>query len=175
MIEFSRKLLNATENVLTYSAIVTTSIMMCLITADSLARYVFNSSIVGVYEITEKYLMVGAAFLGICYAYRGGSHIRVTFLIDRFPPKPKMAVNYFVQVFSILIGTLYVVATAKKALHTIADGITLGVVTFPMGPACLIPAVGLFFMSLLMLLDLPRVKAGKSDLFKEESPTDLSK
>lgn len=171
MIEFSRKLLNAIENVLTYSAIVTTFIMMCLMTADAILRYIFHWSIVGAYEISEKYLMVGTVFLGLCYAYRRGTYIRVTFLIDRFPPKVKAIVNHFVQVFCILIGLVLLVRTVQQALYTISSGLTLSVLTFPVGPAYVIVPVGLFFLCLLMLLDLPRVRKGESSLFKEESQT----
>ncbi len=57
--------------------------MMCLTSADALSRYLLNSPIIGAYEITEKFLMVAAIFLGLSYAYRGGVFIRVTFLVDR--------------------------------------------------------------------------------------------
>ena len=57
--------------------------MMCLTSADALSRYAFNSPILGAFEITEKYLMVAAIFMGLSYGYRGGLFIRVTFLVDR--------------------------------------------------------------------------------------------
>ena len=57
--------------------------MMCLTSADALSRYAFNRPILGAFEITEKYLMVAAIFLGLSYGYRGGLFIRVTFLVDR--------------------------------------------------------------------------------------------
>jgi TRAP-type C4-dicarboxylate transport system permease small subunit len=74
------KLLNRCENLLTYLATISTFIIMGLTTADAAGRYIFNRPIVGAYEITERYLMIAAVFLGICTAYRGGAFIRVTFL-----------------------------------------------------------------------------------------------
>ena len=69
--------------------------MMLLTSADALFRYLFNSPILGAYEITEKYLIVAAIFLGLSYAYRGGVFIRVTFLVDRLPPLWKAAADHF--------------------------------------------------------------------------------
>ncbi len=91
--EFIWKLLNMGENVLAYSAIIATFVIMCLTTADVLGRYVFNRPIIGAYEITENYLMVSTVFLAVCYAYRGGSYIRVTFFLDRLPRQLRVAVN----------------------------------------------------------------------------------
>ena len=71
------------ELALLYAGILATFAMMCLTSADALSRYLLNRPIMGAYEITEKYLMVAAIFLGLSYAYRGGVFIRVTFLVDR--------------------------------------------------------------------------------------------
>ena len=80
------KILSFCELVLVTIAIAATAIMMLLTSADAVFRYAFNSPILGAYEITEKYLIVAAIFLGLSYAYRGGVFIRVTFLVDRLPP-----------------------------------------------------------------------------------------
>ncbi len=57
---------------LVYTSVVATIVIMGLTSADALSRYLFNRPITGAYEITEKYLMVAAIFLGLSYAYRGG-------------------------------------------------------------------------------------------------------
>jgi TRAP-type C4-dicarboxylate transport system permease small subunit len=64
-----------------------------------------------------------------------------------------------------------VYATFKQALRTIATGVTLSSVEIPQGPAYLLVPVGLFLTSLMMLVDLGKVREGKSPLFQEESPT----
>jgi TRAP-type C4-dicarboxylate transport system permease small subunit len=166
-----RKLLDRSENVLTNLAAVSTFIMMCLTTIDAVGRYIFNRPISGAYEITERYLAVATVFLGICYAYRGGAYIRVSFFVDRMPPTVKLALNYFVQVFSILLSLAFLIATAYQAYRKFSSGITLGFLPFPIWPAYGLVSVGFFFTTLLMILDLWRIKKGESDLFKEESPT----
>ena len=166
-----QRLLNRCENVLLYSAVLSTFIMMCLTTADAGGRYIFNRPIIGAYEVTQSYLMVAAVFLALGYAYRQGANIRVTFLVDRLPQQARIIVNHFVQIASMLYGVVLVVATIQQALRNIASGATLSGFPIPLGPAYVIVPVGLFFMSLAMLLDVRKVRAGKSPLFQEGSPT----
>ena len=162
-------LLKRCEAILTYSAITSTFIMMCLTTADAVGRYVFNRPIIAAYEIAENYLMVTTVFLGICYAYRTGAYIRVTFLVDRLPQKVKVVLDYFVQIFSILLSILLVIATILQARSTIVSGMTLSILPIPVGPAYVIVPVGFFFATLLMVLDLRQMKTGNSAFFHEGS------
>jgi len=166
-----RKLLDGCNIVLIYTAVTSTFVMMCLTTVDAAGRYIFNQPVTGAYEITTYYLIAAAVFLSAGYTYCEGGYIRVTFFVDRLPQKVKVAANLLVQVGSILYSGLLVVATLKQALRMVATTETLGSLDIPSGPAYVIVPVGFFLMFLLMLIDLPRVKAGKSALFKEESPT----
>jgi TRAP-type C4-dicarboxylate transport system permease small subunit len=116
--------------------------------------------------------MIGAVFLAMCYGYRAGAYIRVTFLADRLPRKARLYVNYFVQVVSMVYGGLLIVATYQQALRVIANHTNLSTLeSVPLGPAYVIVPVGVFFMSLMMLLDIRKVRKGESSLFTEESPT----
>ena len=159
------------ETVMTYLALASAFTMMCLTTADALGRYIFNYPIAGAYEITEKYLMTMTVFLGLSYAYREGFLIRVTFLADRLSGVVKQVINHLVQVVAIIYGASLVVTTMKRTFQTLGSGDMLGNVHIPLWPAYLMVPVGLFFMTLLIVLDLPQVRKGKSHLFKAESPT----
>ena len=170
--ESLRRILNRTENISLYLACASTFIMMCLVTADAAGRYLFNRPIAGADEFTEKYLMVATVFFGVCYAYRGGAFIRVSFLIDRLPLQMKIALNYFVQTISVLLGIMFVIATVKRAILAFVDGTTMIVIPVPLGPAYVLVPIGFFLLSLLLILDFPRIKIGKSDLFQDDgSPT----
>ncbi len=167
-----RKLMNGCELVMLYVSTMSTFVLMLLTTADAGGRYLFNRPITGAYEITTNYLMIAAIFMALSFGYREGAYIRVTFLADRLPGKVKLVVNYFVQVVSMLYGVLLVIATFQQALRVISDHTTLSSLDFiPLGPAYVIVPVGLFFMSLAMLLDIGKVRKGESSLFREESPT----
>lgn len=167
-----QKLLNGCETVMLYVASMSTFVLMLLTTADAGGRYIFNRPITGAYEITSNYLEIAAVFLAATYAYREGAYIRVTFFVDRLPGKVKLVVNHFVQVVSMLYGVLLVIATYQQVSRVFSDHTTLSSLDFiPLWPAYVIVPVGLFFMSLAMLLDIRKVRKGQSPLFREESPT----
>ena len=164
------QLLLLCERVLVYAAIAATAAMMLLTSADALFRYAFNSPILGAYEITEKYLMVAAIFLGLSYAYRGGVFIRVTFLVDRLPRPLQLSVNYAAHLASLLFCVISLVATGQQALRGLREETTLSALPLLVGPAyCLVP-LGFFALTVLMLIDFTRIRSGRSYLFREEAP-----
>jgi TRAP-type C4-dicarboxylate transport system permease small subunit len=152
-------------------AVFATGVMMLLTTVDAGSRYLLNRPILGAYEITEKYLMVAAIFLGLSYSYRGGVFIRVTFVVDRLPSAQKLLANYFAQIISVLYCVLFMVATAQQAWRGIFDATTLSTLPIPVGPAYVLVPLGFLGLTLLMLADLPKVRSGASRLFTEEAPT----
>jgi TRAP-type C4-dicarboxylate transport system permease small subunit len=171
MILLFRTILHFTEKISVYVAVAATFIMMCLTSADATGRYLFNTPLAGADEITEKYLMVAAVFFGVCYAYRGGAFIRVSFLVDRLPRLSKIAVNYLVQAVSALIAIVFVVATVKRAVPAFVEGTNMVTVPVPLGPAYVLVCIGFFLLSIVLLDDLSCVSAGKSDLFKDGEST----
>ena len=160
------------ENVLTYLAVLSIFIMMCLTTADAIGRYIFSYPITGAYEFTEKYLMLTAVYLGASYTYRAGSTIRITLLVSRMPSNIKIGLNIFAQIVSIFYGFFLVVPNIQSLYRTYLQGTTLTSTSFPLWPPYVAIPVGLLLMSLFMLWDLPKVPKGKSALFNEEEFTD---
>ena len=165
------KLINVVEKVLTFLAAMACFVLMLLTTGDTVARYIFNKPITGAFEISTNYLMVALVFLAIGYSYFEGVHVRVDFLANRLPKQLKLLVNHLVQGVSVLCIAVLVVASTQQALrvassHTVMSSLEI----IPMWPAYLIVPVGFFSMFLLMLLDLSRVRTGRSRMFKEESP-----
>lgn len=158
------------ELVLVYASILAAVAMMCLTSADALSRYLLNRPIMGAYEITEKYLMVATIFLGLSYAYRGGVFIRVTFLVDRLPARLKLLARYLAHLASLLFCLIILVATTQQAVRGLSDDTTLSALPLLVGPAyCLVP-LGFFALTVIMLIDLPRVRSGRSHLFREGAP-----
>jgi TRAP-type C4-dicarboxylate transport system permease small subunit len=158
------------ELVLVYAGVVATIAMMCLTSADALSRYLLNRPITGAYEITEKYLMVAAIFLGLSYAYRGGVFIRVTFLVDRLPSMLKLAANYVAYLISLLFCLITLVATTQQALRALRDDTTLSALPLLVGPAYALVPLGFFALTLIMLVDFTRIRSSRSYLFREEAP-----
>jgi TRAP-type C4-dicarboxylate transport system permease small subunit len=163
-------ILRRCELVLVYAAVVATAAMMLLTSADALFRYLLNSPILGAYEVTEKYLVVAMIFLGLPYAYRGGVFIRVTFLIDRLPRGGKLLADHVSHALSVGYCLIFVVATGQQAVRAMSDATTMSVLPVLIGPAyCLVP-IGFLALTILMLIDLPRVRKGEALLFAQGAP-----
>jgi TRAP-type C4-dicarboxylate transport system permease small subunit len=162
-----RTWLDRCEWVLTVAAGVATFSMMLITTADAGGRYLFNRPILAAYELTTNYLMIAAVFLALPYAYRQGANIRVTFLADRLRGNVRLAVNYAVQVVSVIYCGALVFATFQQTRHVLSTKTTFVTLDFPLWPAHLLVCVGLFFTTLMMALDLFSVRRGRSSLFRD--------
>jgi TRAP-type C4-dicarboxylate transport system permease small subunit len=163
------KWLHRGELVLVFISMLAAVAIMCLTSADALSRYLLNRPIIGAYEITEKYLMVAAIYLGLSFAYRGGVFIRVTFLVDRLPRAAKLLVNYLAHLVSLAFCLIILVATTQQALRGLEDDTTLSALPIPVGPAYSLVPIGFLALTLVMLADIVRIRSGRSYLFREES------
>ena len=150
---------------LTLVAALATFAMMLLTTADAFGRYLLNRPILAAYELTTNYLIVAAVFLAMPYAYRQGANIRVTFLVERLRGTVRLAIDYVVQLVSILYCAVLVVATCQQARHMLATKTTFATLDLPIWPGYMVVCVGLFLTSLMMLIDLPEVRKRRSSLF----------
>ena len=169
-VQILARILHRCELVLVYAAVVATAAMMLLTSTDALCRYLLNSPILGAYEITEKYLVVAMIFLGLSYAYRGGVFIRVTFLIDRLPRGGKLLADHVSHALSVGYCLILLVATGQQAVRAMSDATTMSVLPVLIGPAYALVPVGFLALTILMLIDLPRVREGRALLFAQDMP-----
>jgi TRAP-type C4-dicarboxylate transport system permease small subunit len=161
-----QRALDACERALTLVAALATFGMMLLTTADAAGRYLLNRPILVAYELTTNYLMVVVVFLALPYAYRQGANIRVTFLVDRLGRRARLVVDHLVQLVSIVYGAALVYATFQQTRYVFRTGTTFATLDYlPLWPAHLAVCVGLLVMSVMMLIDLGRVRGGRSSLF----------
>jgi TRAP-type transport system small permease protein len=168
MTVYVHKFAACSERVMTYLAIFATFSLMVLTTTDAIGRYFFNYSFGWIYDISEKYLMVVIVFMAASYGYHQGAQIRVVFLVDRLPKRWKAPLNYVVLILSTIFCAFLTVASTKRAIAEVGTGAVLGTVNLPLWPAYVVVPVGLFFMLVLMVLDLPRIKADKAALGGED-------
>jgi TRAP-type C4-dicarboxylate transport system permease small subunit len=78
-------------------------------------------------------------------------------------------IDHAVQIVSILYCATLVFATFQQALHTRSTGTTFVTLDLPLWPAHVLVSAGLFVTTLLMLLDLPKVRQRRSSLFLDDS------
>ena len=165
------RLFSRVEAALLYLGVLATFAMMCLTSADAFSRYLFNSPILGALEITEKYLMVAAIFLGLSYGYRGGLFIRVTMLVDRLSGKARLAADYFAYLTTLAFCVFMVLATGQQALRGLSEDIELSTLPILVGPAYSFVPVGFLTLTVLMLFDLSRIWHNRSLLLAQEGPS----
>ena len=170
-LQFLGRWLNHFERVLIFAGVLATFLMMALTSADALSRYLLNRPITGAYELTEKYLMVAAVFLGMSYAYRGGGFIRVTFLVDRLPRGLRLAADYAAHAVSFAFCLIVLVATTQQAIRALSDDTTLSALPIRVGPAYWFVPLGFLALTGLVLLDLRRVHTGRSFMLTKDEPT----
>jgi TRAP-type transport system small permease protein len=82
-------------------------VMLLTIVLQVFCRYVLNSAL-GWPEELSRYLMIWSGLLAAIYAYHEGSHVGVTFLLERLHPK---AMKVIVAVSHILVGVFLCVVT----------------------------------------------------------------
>jgi TRAP-type C4-dicarboxylate transport system permease small subunit len=162
-----RAVLDGCERVMTMAAVVAAFAMMLLTTADALGRYLLNRPILVALEVTTNYLMIAAVFLAVPHAYRAGANIRVTFLVDRLGGAPRLIVRSFVQILSIVYGAVLVFATFQQLRNMFTTSTLFTTVELPIWPGHALVVLGLLVVTLMMLVDLRRVRTGRSGLFKD--------
>ena len=156
------------ELVLVYASMLAAFAIMCLTSADALSRYLLNRPIIGAYEITEKYLMVAAIYLGLVRLSRRG-HPR-----DVPGRPPACSGEARGQCFAYLVSLafcLIILVTTQQALRALSDDTTLSALPLPVGPAYSFVPLGFLALTVAMLADLTRIRSGRSYLFRAETPS----
>jgi len=147
--------LHSTNRIMVYIAAIALFGMMMITVADVIGRYVFSSPIKGAWELVGFMLVGASAFaLGYCQLRKG--HIRVDFLLKRFPEKMRAALTILANflglaAFSILCWQ--VVLYAQYYL-SITRGDATDTLHIPIFPFVLVLAIGTGMMALVLLFDL---------------------
>ena len=81
---------------------VVTLIITFMITLDVMMRFLFNAPLPASWEISEV-AMPYIVMFGFAFTLSTGSHVRVTILVDRLPPKVSLALRTFANILSISI------------------------------------------------------------------------
>jgi TRAP-type C4-dicarboxylate transport system permease small subunit len=107
--------------------------MICVTVVDVTGRYLFNSPILGAYEITQfLVLVIVFSFLG--YAQAKKSHITVDLFFERLPPKAKTVVSIFNYIVCFLIFLIIAWMGFEKAVESFHNGekpLNLAIPNFP--------------------------------------------
>ena len=132
---------------------VSTFLMMVLVVANILGRYLLNRPLTGTLEFTES-LLVLIIFLSIALTQYDGGHIRVTLLTRRLPKAWAKALN----VFCMVTGAVFFAWCAYAAWKFAAQSFSFneqewGTVVFPLWPVKFVVFAGISMLAVQFLLD----------------------
>lgn len=90
---------------------------VALIFLQVIMRYVVGSSLTWSEELA-RYIYIWQTWIGVSYAARNGSHLRITMIRDRLPPKAQQILELFVVL--VWIGfAVFVIVQGITAVETI--------------------------------------------------------
>lgn len=128
------------------------ALMMCFTGADVALRYVFNRPVAGSMELIEYMMAIIVAF-GLAYCAVMKGHVRVDFVISRFPKRIQIIIS---SITGLLSFGLFSVATWQLCLYTkelFDSGQSSVVLLIPTFPFVALVAVGSAILSLVLLAD----------------------
>jgi len=153
MVETYRKIIDTVSNVCNVIGQSIAGIMVFLVAADAVGRYVFNRPIVGVLEITEL-MMVFIVFLAFAYVESKNGHVRVDLILSHFPRKVRQYIECLVTVISL--GTIAIIAwqSVLYSLELRQGGNITASLGIPVSPFLLVVAFGCLLFCLQLILKL---------------------
>ena len=122
------KIFSIIDKVLIFVTIFLFIVLLSLMTAQIILRYVFHTPIRGVI-IYSNLIFTWLAYLGCAFVARDNSNLRVEFFIDKFPKKIVNILNYVYKLCPLLI--LLLLCKPIYKFYEFQHGITVAGVGFP--------------------------------------------
>ncbi len=141
-------------------------IIAILVVAQIVARF-FNTQIPSSDEFAG-YSLAACSFLGLAYAFRSGSHIRVTLLTGRLQPKAQRIMLLLVLAFAAVMMAVW----AYNSMALVYDSwqyneMSKGILKYPIWIPQLSMGVGVTLFCLAILEDLVNVIRDREPNFEK--------
>ena len=148
------KCVSRISNVLALVAGAALAVMTLLIFLDVIGRYIFNSPLPSVYEITGKLILPIIAFLGVSAA----EHIRVKMLVGRLKGRGRLIVELICLFMTTAFITIMVWQTSLGAATSLRRLDTAeAIIAFPVYPAHVAVVLGLVAFWLVLMSSIIRL------------------
>jgi len=125
--------LGIASTLMSYLGVIALFVMMVITMADVVGRYVFNSPILGVFELTE-FLVLILVFSFIAYTQADNGHVSVDFLVTHLPRRFRTIVELFNRSACLALMALIAYMGFQRALEMKQVGETslnLGIPAYP--------------------------------------------
>lgn len=136
MTPVKQRISRATEIVVTATAFVAGLFLvglMLLTTADVVGRYIFNSPITGVFDLTHFVVLI-LTFLGIAYCGYQGGHVVIEMVTDKLPPAPARLLKKIVNIVGCLLFLVIAWRAAVQSIDVREFNETSQLLTIPFYP-----------------------------------------
>jgi len=124
--------------------------MMFLSTIDVTLRKLFTMTVPGTMELSS-YMLAVFILLGLSYTHQCRAHVRVSFLLDRFPDKIKTIIEI---VLSLLCLAMLLVLVVQGWIVAWEETTVSDMLRIPQTPFRLALVVGCFSFALEVLSDI---------------------
>lgn len=129
-------------------------IMMVLISADTVARYVFNSPIDGTMELSE-FFMIAIVYPSLAYAQYLKAHVRVELFLLRMSPITQTLLGIFTDSVAALLWAVIGWKGADMAIRAwVLRDTTSGILPLPLFPAKILIPIGAALLCIQLLCDI---------------------
>jgi TRAP-type C4-dicarboxylate transport system permease small subunit len=129
-------------------------LMVCLTFIDVIMRYIFNSPIKGVLEITEV-MMVMAIFLAIAHTQNEKGHVSIDLVIARLKSKPKLILEFINGLLGLGLFIIMIWQSVMRTMLAInKNSMHSQYFPLPDAPFTAIVVLGCLALCLILIRDL---------------------
>ena len=130
-------------------------IMPLPVFSDVLARFAFKGSIPGVIEI-EGFILLIIVFLGIAFIQFNEGHIRIEFIVSRFPKWIQNLLDCFHYLICALFFGMMSSQLLMQGLKKMQDGVITYELEIPVWIFWFVGAIGIMILALVVALEFLR-------------------
>ena len=130
--------------------------MMCLTMADVAGRYIFNTPILGAFELTEFIVLI-LIFSFLAYAQANKSHVSVDLFMMFLPKKLKFYIEIFNHFACLAIMILIARMGFEKALEMMETGVSSPNLALPTYPFVFFLFLGCAVMCIEFIRDIAMI------------------
>lgn len=147
-----RKFLDKLAEVISYISYAGIIITTLLIVVNVILRRLFNTPIMGVYELVERGMFC-LVFASFAYGQSKKRHVHITILIELFPQKLKFLSYALTSFLSSIIAFVLTYASFIQIGYSIKAGTMTSSLFIPLYPFYFIEFITMLVFSLVLLVD----------------------
>ena len=130
--------------------------MMIMTVLDVILRYLFNSPMLGAFEITE-FMMVVIVFFSLAYTQSQKGHVTVDFFVTRLSEQKRRVINLISHSIYFLLLLMITWKSVARAIEILETKEVSGTLSIPVFPFYLIVALGCAAMCMELLRDISKI------------------